>query len=66
MIVLIGPFPYGKLPFRPPYLQRDRMQLTRWKIPKPNIEEGMTIGWPQQKTDMEKLKELLAEIKAKM
>jgi len=35
-------------------------------IPKPNKEEGMTISWPQQKTDMDKLKELLEEIKAKM
>jgi hypothetical protein len=36
------------------------------KIPKPNPEEGMSIGWPQQKTDMDKLKELFAEIKSKM
>ncbi|KFX92305.1 hypothetical protein O988_01471 [Pseudogymnoascus sp. VKM F-3808] len=35
-------------------------------IPKPNLEEGLTVGWPQQKTDMDKLKELLAEIKSKM
>ncbi|KAG4439560.1 hypothetical protein IFR05_004959 [Cadophora sp. M221] len=35
-------------------------------IPKPNEEEGMTIGWPQQKTDMDKLKELFADIKSKM
>lgn len=35
-------------------------------IPKPNVEEGLTVGWPQQKTDMDKLKELFAEIKAKM
>ncbi|KIN00978.1 hypothetical protein OIDMADRAFT_41653 [Oidiodendron maius Zn] len=35
-------------------------------IPKPNTEEGMSIGWPQQKTDMDKLKELFAEIKSKM
>jgi hypothetical protein len=36
------------------------------QIPKPNAEEGLSIGWPQQKTDMEKLKALFAEIKAKM
>ncbi|KAK0106466.1 Adenosine 5'-monophosphoramidase [Cadophora gregata f. sp. sojae] len=35
-------------------------------IPKPNNEEGMSIGWPQQKTDMDKLKELFADIKSKM
>lgn len=35
-------------------------------IPKPNTEEGMSIGWPQQKTDMDGLKALLADIKAKM
>ncbi|KAK2628873.1 hypothetical protein QTJ16_001976 [Diplocarpon rosae] len=35
-------------------------------IPKPNHEEGMSIGWPQQKTDMDKLKELFADIKSKM
>ncbi|KAI9643316.1 Adenosine 5'-monophosphoramidase [Ciborinia camelliae] len=35
-------------------------------IPKPSTEEGMTIGWPQQKTDMDQLKALFAEIQAKM
>ncbi|EKD14196.1 HIT domain protein [Drepanopeziza brunnea f. sp. 'multigermtubi' MB_m1] len=35
-------------------------------IPKPNQEEGMSIGWPQQKTDMDKLKALFAEIKSRM
>lgn len=35
-------------------------------IPKPNAEEGMSIGWPQQKTDFDKLNKLLVEIKAKM
>jgi len=35
-------------------------------IPKPNAEEGMGISWPQQKTDMDKLKALFTEIKAKM
>ncbi|OBT68960.1 hypothetical protein VE03_01263 [Pseudogymnoascus sp. 23342-1-I1] len=35
-------------------------------IPKPNELEGLTVGWPQQKTDMDKLKALLAEVQAKM
>ncbi|KFY24656.1 hypothetical protein V493_05131 [Pseudogymnoascus sp. VKM F-4281 (FW-2241)] len=35
-------------------------------IPKPNVQEGLTVGWPQQKTDMDKLKALLAEVQAKM
>jgi len=35
-------------------------------IPKPNKEEGLTVGWPQKKTDMDSLKALFAEIKAKM
>jgi len=35
-------------------------------IPKPNTEEGMGISWPQQKTDMDKLKALFADIKSKM
>jgi len=36
------------------------------QIPKPSTEEGLTIGWPQQKTDMDKLKALSEEIKSKM
>jgi hypothetical protein len=35
-------------------------------IPKPDEKEGMGISWPQQKTDMEGLKALLADIKSKM
>ncbi|TVY89976.1 Hit family protein [Lachnellula willkommii] len=35
-------------------------------IPKPNEKEGMGISWPQQKTDMDGLKALLADIKSKM
>ncbi|RFU24209.1 hypothetical protein B7463_g12128, partial [Scytalidium lignicola] len=35
-------------------------------IPKPNVEEGLQVGWPQQKTDMDKLKTLFEEIKSKM
>ncbi|KAI9868416.1 MAG: Adenosine 5'-monophosphoramidase [Trichoglossum hirsutum] len=35
-------------------------------IPKPDGQEGLGIGWPTTKTDMDKLKELFAELKSKM
>ncbi|KAL8909298.1 MAG: hypothetical protein Q9207_000308 [Kuettlingeria erythrocarpa] len=35
-------------------------------IPKPNTTEGLGIEWPAQKTDMDKLKALFNEVKAKM
>ncbi|KAL8745344.1 MAG: hypothetical protein Q9190_002505 [Brigantiaea leucoxantha] len=35
-------------------------------IPKPNAQEGLGIGWPAQKTDMDKLKQLCSELKSKM
>ncbi|KAK5188970.1 Adenosine 5'-monophosphoramidase [Exophiala xenobiotica] len=35
-------------------------------IPKPNETEGLGIGWPATPTDMEALKRLHADIKAKM
>ncbi|KAL2129483.1 hypothetical protein VTI74DRAFT_7692 [Chaetomium olivicolor] len=35
-------------------------------IPKPNATEGLGIGWPQQKTDMDKLKVLFEEVKKKL
>ncbi|KAH7349381.1 HIT domain-containing protein [Plectosphaerella cucumerina] len=35
-------------------------------IPKPNETEGLGIKWPQQKTDMDKLKALFEDIKSKM
>ncbi|EOO02003.1 putative hit family protein 1 protein [Phaeoacremonium minimum UCRPA7] len=35
-------------------------------IPKPNETEGLGIGWPQQATDMDKLKALFEDIKSKM
>ncbi|KAF3059514.1 Hit family protein 1 [Daldinia childiae] len=35
-------------------------------IPKPNEEQGLGVGWPQQTTDMDALKALYEEIKAKM
>jgi hypothetical protein len=42
------------------------VRLTRVQIPKPNAQEGLGISWPQQKPDMDKLKALAEEIKAKM
>ena len=36
------------------------------QIPKPNQEEGLGVGWPQQETNMEKLKALFEEIKPKV
>ncbi|KAK1584748.1 HIT domain-containing protein [Colletotrichum navitas] len=35
-------------------------------IPKPNETEGLGVGWPQQQTDMDKLKALFEDIKSKM
>ncbi|KAL8986530.1 MAG: hypothetical protein Q9205_000045 [Flavoplaca limonia] len=35
-------------------------------IPKPNQTEGLGIQWPAQSTDMDKLKALFNEVKAKM
>ena len=35
-------------------------------IPKPNKEEGLGIGWPAQKTDMDGLKKFYEGLKAKM
>ncbi|KAL9037150.1 MAG: hypothetical protein Q9214_005827 [Letrouitia sp. 1 TL-2023] len=35
-------------------------------IPKPNQHEGLGIRWPAQATDMDKLKTLFNELKAKM
>jgi diadenosine tetraphosphate (Ap4A) HIT family hydrolase len=35
-------------------------------IPKPNQAEGLGISWPQQPTDMDKLKALFEEIKSKV
>jgi diadenosine tetraphosphate (Ap4A) HIT family hydrolase len=35
-------------------------------IPKPNEKEGLGIGWPQQATDMDKLKALFEDIKSKV
>lgn len=36
------------------------------QIPKPNADAGLVVGWPAQKGDMDKLKALLEELKAKM
>lgn len=35
-------------------------------IPKPNNTEGLGVGWPQQPTEMDKLKALFEDIKSKM
>ncbi|KAF3349723.1 hypothetical protein VdG1_09155 [Verticillium dahliae VDG1] len=35
-------------------------------IPKPNETEGLGIRWPQQQTDMDKLKALFEELKSKV
>ncbi|KAI2635585.1 HIT domain-containing protein [Hypomontagnella submonticulosa] len=35
-------------------------------IPKPNEEQGLVVGWPTQKTDMDALKALYEEVKSKM
>ncbi|KAK4178492.1 HIT-like domain-containing protein [Triangularia setosa] len=35
-------------------------------IPKPNDKEGLGVGWPMQKVDMDKLKMLFEEVKGKM
>jgi diadenosine tetraphosphate (Ap4A) HIT family hydrolase len=35
-------------------------------IPKPNEKEGLGIGWPAQKMDMEELKKYFGEVKSKM
>ncbi|KAF3801074.1 Hit family protein 1 [Colletotrichum gloeosporioides] len=35
-------------------------------IPKPNEAEGLGVGWPQQATDMDKLKALFEDLKSKM
>ncbi|KAG7117483.1 Hit family protein 1 like [Verticillium longisporum] len=35
-------------------------------IPKPNETEGLGIRWPQQQTDMDKLKALFEELKPKV
>jgi len=35
-------------------------------IPKPNPEEGLIVGWPNQEVDMEKLKVVFEELKSKI
>jgi len=35
-------------------------------IPKPNEQEGLGIGWPQQQMNKDKLQQLCDEIKSKM
>lgn len=36
------------------------------QIPKPNEKEGLGVGWPAQKTDMEALKSFYESVKAKI
>ncbi|CAF9913816.1 MAG: Adenosine 5'-monophosphoramidase [Gomphillus americanus] len=35
-------------------------------IPKPDAKQGLQIGWPQQKLEMDELKSIFEELKAKM
>ncbi|CAK7230325.1 Adenosine 5'-monophosphoramidase [Sporothrix bragantina] len=35
-------------------------------IPKPNQAEGLGVGWPQQKTDMDQLKALFEDLKSRI
>ncbi|KIJ45950.1 hypothetical protein M422DRAFT_206619 [Sphaerobolus stellatus SS14] len=35
-------------------------------IPKPNAEQGLIIGWPTQKIDMDELKKLQEELQSKL
>lgn len=44
----------------------DRLQVHFHMIPKPNEKEGLGVGWPAQQTDMEKLKQLHEQLKAKI
>ena len=46
--------------------QWDVCWLTLLQIPKPNQAEGLGIQWPAQSTDMDKLKTLFNELKAKI
>jgi len=35
-------------------------------IPKPNMEEGLVVGWPAMKADMDALNSLAEEVKGKL
>lgn len=54
-----------KLPTRTPRLTAEH-QVHFHMIPKPDAEQGLGVRWPQQKTDMDALKSLCEDIKAKM
>ncbi|TVY46641.1 Hit family protein [Lachnellula occidentalis] len=41
-------------------------RIAHQEVDHPNEKEGLGIAWPQQKTDMDGLKALLADIKSKM
>lgn len=36
------------------------------QIPKPNEEQGLGVGWPTQKIELEELKAYFEEVKSKM
>ncbi|KAL6721111.1 Adenosine 5'-monophosphoramidase [Lecanora helva] len=44
----------------------DHVHFHMGKIPKPNEQEGLGIGWPAQETDMDELKKYFESIKSKM
>ena len=44
----------------------ERQALTGRQIPKPNEQEGLSMSWPAQKTDMDRLKRLFEEVKSMM
>jgi len=49
---------------RPAHQQVDHVHFH--VIPKPNAEQGLQIGWPQQEVSSDDLKSLLAEMKSRM
>lgn len=57
--------PSHKLPTQTPRLTAEH-QVHFHMIPKPDAEQGLGVRWPQQKTDMDALKALSEDIKAKM
>lgn len=36
------------------------------QIPKPNTAEGLGVGWPQLKLEMDEIKKIAEDIKSKM
>ena len=74
----IPPLEHSYPPFPTPTVHPPRKALSRKKknnkeklipfakIPKPNIEQGLGVKWPAQETDMDALKAVFEDIKAKM